>query len=223
MSGRTARAGRWRDDRGFTLVELLVSVVILGAVALPLGQAIIGFLKESDSTAAWLAESHDAQISSAYFAQDVRSIGVRAGFTSTATPALQQSVELNAPPTSGVGPCGPATTPNAALRLSWDDYPSWPSTSPSRTSVAYVVVGSTLHRLRCEGGALKSDATVAHGLVTSPSTPAVTVTCAGTTTSCTGSGNDVPTRISLTLTLHDADRRGGADYTVTLTGTRRQS
>ena len=202
-----------RGADGFTLVELLVAIVILGIITVPLSNVVIGYFRNADATTARLIESHDVQIASAYWAQDVASIGMR----STTSPfALNQSVE-----TGGrhqpVSPVRPARE-RAIVRLAWDD-----SSGPGVTTlvrVAYVVQtvsGQTeLHRLRCEGSAaVVSDVTLAHDL--DPSTPPAL----GCSTTCTASPA-VPKSVTLTLTIKDPKNLGGA-YVVTLTGQRRQS
>ncbi len=68
----TVRA-KLNGDHGFTLVELMVgmviTVIIFGAIA---GAMIVSF-KTTDVTQQRMSESHDAQISSAYLANDVQS------------------------------------------------------------------------------------------------------------------------------------------------------
>ena len=63
-------------DDGFTLVELMVgmviTVIIFGAIA---GAMIVSF-RTTDVTQQRMSESHDAQISSAYLANDVQSAAV---------------------------------------------------------------------------------------------------------------------------------------------------
>ena len=208
---------RVRTEAGFTLIELLISVTLLGLIAIPLGNVMIGFLRNSNATTGRLAESHDAQITAAYFAQDVASLGTR-DWTDTVTPyGYLQSVELAAPPTTGLYPCG--TTWNAVIRLAWDDYPNGASAPPVQTRAAYVVetVGGRqqLHRITCSGNATPvTDAVLAHDLVSA------TAACA---TSCTGAGSALPNRITLTLTIADPQSPPGSSYTVTLTGDRRQT
>lgn len=66
-----------RDDAGFTLVELLMAIVILGVISAPLAGLIIAGLRQSASASARLQLSHDSQISATYFGQDVSTVGIR--------------------------------------------------------------------------------------------------------------------------------------------------
>ena len=65
------------DDRGMTLTELLIVMVVLGIIFVPLSNALIGFIRFTDQTSQQLNESHDVQLAAAYFGQDVQSVGVR--------------------------------------------------------------------------------------------------------------------------------------------------
>jgi prepilin-type N-terminal cleavage/methylation domain-containing protein len=206
-------------DAGFTLVELLISMVILGIIAAPLSAVIIGYFKNTAATTARLNESHDEQLAAAYFAQDVQAVGVRDySVTGTAYYPLLQSVETGVAPDGGSYPCGAAGTPAAVVRFAWDEFSDSTLASRTQTRVAYVVEGSTLHRVRCDGptGAI-SDVVVAHNVT------AAAVSCLTSSggTSCTGTGAAVPTTVSLRLTIRDP--KSPADYPVTLTGQRRQS
>lgn len=64
---------RLRDEEGFTLIEVLVGMVILSIIMVAIAAALIVGMQTTDSTTARLNESHDAQISSAYLANDVQS------------------------------------------------------------------------------------------------------------------------------------------------------
>ncbi len=204
-----------RGADGFTLVELLVAIVILGIISVPLSNVVIGYFRNTDATTARLLESHDAQISSTYWAQDVASIGTR---STTAPYPLNQSVW-----TGAFGPyyvCPTAGTP--LVSLAWDDFTS--AGTSTLIQVVYVmqtVSGQTeLHRVRCQGSAaVVSDVTLAHYL--DPSTPP-TVACFGTSGNCAAAGPDVPKSVTLTLTIRNPKNLGAA-YVVTLTGQRRQS
>jgi prepilin-type N-terminal cleavage/methylation domain-containing protein len=216
---------RRTGDAGFTLVELLLCIVILGIIAVPLGEVVIGYLKNSGATAARMSESHDAQMAAAYFAQDVQAVGVRDyGDTSSAFFPLEQSIETGIAATTGLFPCGDATLPDAVVRLAWDDFTGGAGAPATQSRVAYVVEnGTELHRVFCaSSSAVTSDVVIAHDLVS----PFAAVDCTdqtGATTDCGGSGPAVPASVSLHLTIHDPQSAAGSSYTVTLTGQRRQS
>jgi len=64
---------RMREERGFTLVEIMISMVILGILISSVGGALFISLKTTDATKQRFAESHDVQIASSYLANDVQS------------------------------------------------------------------------------------------------------------------------------------------------------
>jgi prepilin-type N-terminal cleavage/methylation domain-containing protein len=208
-----------RDERGVTLVEVMVAIVVIGIIAVPLGNALLTYLRHTDNVNLRLSASHDAQIAAAYFAQDVQSVGTRDW--STHPFPLVQSIEQNAPVAGGRFPCGPAGTPNAVVRFGWDD-PTNATGAPSVVRVAYVVVGSgderQLRRLTCVGNATPtSTLTLAHNLDADlPGNAAVRVTCSSPCTAAT------PPQ-SVTLTVRIKDPANGGSFTVTLTGQRRQT
>lgn len=216
-----------RDERGFTLIELLVAVVIIGIITVPLANVVIGYLRNADATTGRLSESHNAQISAAYFAADVASLGVRSTTYSSDPSApypLTQSIEQNAAATGGLFPCGSAATPNAVIRFGWDDYPNAAAAAPTRMRVAYVVEPDAtgqlqLHRLVCAGSAsVTTDTVLAHDVV------AGSVSSSCTPSPCSGSGAATPLVVNLVLAVHDpASGAATPDYQIALTGQRRQS
>jgi len=207
---RVTGRGR-RPDDGVTLIELLVAIVLLGIIAVPLGNAVISFFRTTNATSNRLAESHDAQITAAYFAQDVQSIGVRAW--GSVPYSLSTSVETDAPPRTGTFPCGLTTDPNAVIRMAWDD-PTGVSTRRT-VIVSYLVrqVGpeKQLHRLRCDNGTADptSDLILAHD-VASVAVPVLT-----------GPVSGLPQTVSVTITLQAPTDSGS--LAVTLFGQRRQT
>jgi prepilin-type N-terminal cleavage/methylation domain-containing protein len=220
MIGIARRRSGSRDDAGFTLVELLVTIVVLGIIIAPLSAVILTYLKNTDATTARMSESHDAQLATSYFAQDVQSVGVRAPYVTTGEPPFVQSIETGAPAGGGLYPCGAAGTPAAVVRFAWDDFADATAASRTQARVAYVVEGSELHRIRCVGSAAPVDIVIAHNLVA----PSATVSCAnasGTPMSCTAP--TLPSTVSLVLTIQDPDSGSSSPYEVTLTGQRRQT
>ncbi|MEU0093483.1 prepilin-type N-terminal cleavage/methylation domain-containing protein [Kribbella sp. NPDC006257] len=208
---------RIRSEGGFTLVELLVAIAIIGIITIPLSGTIVSALKNSGTTQDRMALSHDAQLSSSYFARDVAGVGIRDydNVNGNSLP-FKASIQLNAAYNQGGYSCGPAGTPTAALRLlsdAWD--PAHSMTAPETVVVAYylkTVAGSTeLHRLKCSGSDTPFDVLIAHNVKPG----SVTATCSS---SCEAAA--VPDEITLRLT---ATRPSVGDYPITLNGQRRQS
>lgn len=188
-----------RDEKGVTLIELLVAVTILAVIIAPLTNAMITYMRNTKATNDRLAASHDAQIAAAYFAQDVQSIGVR-DWTAKPYSLKASSVLIPALATT----CGSTAVPAALIRMEWDD-PTVATGPLQVVSVSYVDDGLRgLHRLRCRAGVLE-DTVLVHNL---DSTPTVTPT-----------GSPVPQYISMELTI----RVEGSPtiLTVTLAGQRR--
>jgi prepilin-type N-terminal cleavage/methylation domain-containing protein len=191
-----ARA-RARHEGGFTLIELILSISILGIVSTGLVAVMVGALAVNSETSVRLTETRDVQFVTAYLADDVE------GATSVVT--------------GGTAQCG---TESPVLELRGVTFDA--STLDARvTSVSYVLRTATvdgvatgqLHRLACEAAASggstpltpATDVVVARSLVTA--NPVVTCTpspCGATTT-----------RVALALTSIS----GGA--AVTVEGTRR--
>jgi len=183
-----------REEAGFTLIELLLVLVILGIIAVPLSGVVLGYVRNSDATTARMTESRDAQLSAAYFAQDVASTGAR---SATSPYPLVQSVDDT----------------NAGSWFASDDYTAPGSAIQIR--VAYVRDGTELHRRTCAGSATPvSDVVVVHSL--NPASPPV-VTCS---TTCTSAA--VPSMVTMSLSIKDP-KNAGAAYVVNLTGQRRQT
>ena len=209
-----------RDQRGVTLVEVMVAIVVIGIIVVPLGNALLTYLRHTDHVNQRLSASHDAQIAAAYFAQDVQSVGTR-DWSAHPFP-LVQSVEQDAPATGGLFPCGPAGTPNAVVRFAWDD-PTNATGAPSVVRVAYVVSSSgderQLRRLTCRGSTTPTSTLVlAHNLDQDlPGNAAVSVSCSSACTAAPA----VPQYVTMTVRIQDP--ANGGSFTVTLTGARRQT
>ncbi len=205
------RAAR-EDDEGLTLVELVITVAIMGIVVTALAGVVLSYLRNTVDTQSRMTESQDVQFAATYWQRDVSSIGVRSYDSTTKTFPLQQSV--------GVTPACALPSGTVVVTLAWSEYDSADSTvTPNQMTVSYVARPSgsayDLLRVRCNGATVRSKVQVAHSLRSVP-----TVSC---DVACSGSGPDVPTVVNLALSVLDPDGHGTVAYTATLSGERRQS
>ena len=126
-----------RDDRGFTLIEVLMAITILGLITGALGTALIVALRNLDATQTRMAESHDAQMASAYVVTDVQS--------ATAITTTQPK-------------CGATTSPVAVL--AWSDQ----GIANVATYVLETAAGERRLRRTYAVGTSSNDVIVAHRL-----------------------------------------------------------
>ena len=208
------RSAAGAGDRGLTLIELLVTITILGIIAVPLSAALITYFQHTDDTTERLSLSHDSQIASAYFAQDVQSMGTRSwsldGFP------LARSVFTDATVPYACGP----DTPQALIRMLWDD-PSKDKGGPVWQVVYYLKPVddglSELHRVVCTGSSASAgpDLVVAHNV-----SKVLALTC---TSPSNCNSATPPQTVKLILQLKPQKSTVNDSLTVTLTGQRRQT
>jgi prepilin-type N-terminal cleavage/methylation domain-containing protein len=211
------RSRRTRGDDGFTLIELVMSVAILGIVSAALLGIVFQYVKTTSDTSARLNESTDEQFVSTYWQNDVSSLGRRSLALASATFSTDQSVFVGS---AGPGGCGSAVG-SVAVAFAWNEFevgaaaPADPWGSKPQ-QVAYVTVpnGSRflLQRVRCKNGVAGTPLTVAHNLTAAP-----TISC---DTSC--GSTTLPNRVSMRFTVKDAANANSQGYTTTVSADRRQ-
>lgn len=104
-----------RDESGITLVELLVSVVILSMITGALGMAFVTGIKAWGPTSSRVLESNDAQVIASYLVRDAQS----AGGTNVQTLKREGNLGVFSNASSCTGPAG-----DVVVQFAWQDRPS---------------------------------------------------------------------------------------------------
>lgn len=189
-----------RSERGFTLIEMLTSITVMGIVFAGVGGGVLIALRTTDKTRDRVAQSTDGQLTSAYFVTDIQSA---------------ENVSIIA---ADVYNCGgtptPANAPLPLIRFKWTD-PGAPQSTTSTTSAgisneaSYVVETINgerrLERRLCSGSNPVFVQPMARSLRVLPS-PSASVSC---TPACTGRPQGV------SLTIYELT---SASYTINGTG-----
>jgi prepilin-type N-terminal cleavage/methylation domain-containing protein len=170
---RAARADV-RACAGFTLVELVFSISILGIVVAAIGAALFVGLKNTDESNARLIESHDAQILTVYFPQDAASAtGVRRDVTT----------------------CAEGTTAGETAIVFF----KWTESGVSKAAGYFTKTVSgerQLIRRKCSAGAMVTEPVMSHNIGAADPT----ISCTGTGTPCPASGTGT-TFTSVTISV----------------------
>lgn len=183
------------DGGGFTLIEVVVALVLLGIIIVPLTAAFIQGIRRTSEIDKRLGRSGDLQRISSWWTRDVGSVN---------------PTGINAPDKECPDPAA-ATSPSdtALLTFSWDD-----NTGDAGTpkSASWVVEGSgadaKLVRRYCEGGAPISEATLADsfGVAGLPALSLVSDKLGGTANFCDSLSCTIKVSGAYAYTL-TADRR----------------
>lgn len=206
-----------RAEQGFTLIEVLITIALMGIVSLALSDLVINALRQMSATSDRLDMSQDAQLGSTYFSRDVAAVGLRDYGAVGADGLLpfKPSVELDAGWGLGGVACGPL--PDAVVRLLSDNWDTTVTPAVRRTAVVayYVKVAdgvSELRRAQCLGPSTTptSDVRIASNVKAG----SLSVTCS-TACPATVLPEDITLRFLLT-------KPSTGDYEVVLSGLRRQ-
>lgn len=202
---------RARDEAGFTLIEMLIVITVLGIIMVPLTSVIIGVFSRHKSTDDRIRLSHDRQITSSYFAGDVSMMGVRdPGNPKAITAAVQTNAARE-----DTYPCGASGTPVSVVRFIGETWEN--PTTPVIRVVSYHLVGTELRRLTCRDGATVSTETLARHVKGQ-----IRVTCDGTP--CPAKA--VPEWVEMTVPvgIHNGDNPiDNGEDTITVNAQRRQT
>ena len=192
---------RRHRDRGFTLVEVLISLVLSGLIAGVVVSVILTSLNAADSTTAEINDSNDAALVSSFLIRD----GQSSGGIDPATASASTGV-------STTDPGGCAQTGALVMRFSWTEHSSATVHTPTVVTYAFNSVAQTLTRRICLNGSstgtdvlLGSHVTSAAATCQRGSLP--DATCSrptGVSLSLSGSGKRAPYSTTLTASLRSA-------------------
>ncbi len=202
------RPARHRRDRGFTLVELVISLVLSAIVIGVTTSAMLTSMNAADSTVAQIADSTDATLVSAYLIRDAQAAG--GVDPATGTQAVDVGVSI-APTVAGWQGC--EQSGDLVVRFSWYDRQAG-SATPVVVTYALGPDGALTRRV-CERGTTVDVIVGSHVSAASASCAPV-ADCTGVpetvTLSMTGSNDRAPLTSSLTASL-----RGDVQETPTIT------
>lgn len=191
------------SQAGFTLIEVLLTVVISGILISALTLGILTYIKGASATSALLSETGELQIAASHFATDV------------------QSAESLTVPPAGACNTTPATPGAAMVDLRWRDWTTPTASTPVQVSYYHDSATNELHRVACRNGAVQKNTLVRHvqPAAATPASPLPSVRCDGA--ACTSA---TPRQVDLKFSVCTVDPLNACrndPIPATLTGVRR--
>ncbi len=193
------RLSAGKGSSGFTLVELIIVVMLMGMITSALAASFVTALNASSVDSQRINETDDAQQVASFLVRDAQAAGGSNPATGSADTSLGVSLTDDA---------GCTGTGALVIRFEWLDRVTALS---SRSRVVTYFFDSTAHRLvrlSCVDGGAASSVTLA-GSVGSPAPSAGCIPVE----SCPG----LPDRVTLTLTATNNPSTAPSPYTTTLT------
>jgi prepilin-type N-terminal cleavage/methylation domain-containing protein len=176
-----------RSEHGVTLVELLLAMVVVGTIVAAVAGGVVVGLRTTHATQDRVTHSHDRQMASAYFVNDVQSARTVSYEIGPTLDLIGSLCTVNVP------------GPTFAISFAWDD-------GATKKLAAYLlqpVAGEPrqqMKRLYCENGSLRSTVMVAHSLIDESRGTAARVRCPPAP-SCSSQ----PSTVTMTLTDANGD------------------
>lgn len=216
-------------EEGFTLIELVIAIAIMGIIVVAIVGTLFAFLRNANDAMTRATESADQQFVSAYWQQDVSSLGSHTAAASGSVPySTTGSIWTAGGSVPANVPVGCQSIPNTVAGFVWNDYQKASATDGTATwivannAAVYFTQTSAngkqteLWRTRCVGTATPQTNVLARFLTGTPD-----VTCSPT---CSGQPNTVSIKLvvqDLGVAQHNA-AAGGTGYTTVITADRRQ-
>jgi prepilin-type N-terminal cleavage/methylation domain-containing protein len=182
---------RLTNEQGLTLIELTITIAVLGVIIIPLVASFTLALLETTSSRERTADATSAQLISTYLQNDIQSSCLRANPADPTTACVTGTVKAAASGATFTGTCAGVET---KLELAWRD-PGNPGADPVEGPEDIVVdyyIATTddeqkeLHRVECSTGADPADTLLALNLETA----VFDATCSPTP-DCTGAPETV--------------------------------
>jgi prepilin-type N-terminal cleavage/methylation domain-containing protein len=115
---RPRRTRRSEDEQGVTLVELLITIVILSMIMGAVAASFVTAFKSTAPTSELIRQSNDAQLIAGFLVRDAQSAGGTDPETGTKDPSIGVS---KSNPVGSPAACQPSGSQTLVLRFSWID------------------------------------------------------------------------------------------------------